>query len=96
MTGDRLQILRDTTDGFEIARRDLALRGPGDLFGVRQSGIMQFKLADPFEDHEIMQYAGECAGALLQQDSTLEREENAPLKQKLLLYMANCSKNINI
>jgi len=43
---ERLGVLRDTTDGFEVARRDLELRGPGELLGTRQTGLMQLKVAD--------------------------------------------------
>ena len=94
--GKRLKILRDSNDGFEIARKDLELRGPGDLFGVRQSGIMQFRIADPFEDHEIMQNAAACADRIMRQDNGLERPQNAALKQKLLLYIDKYAKNVNI
>jgi ATP-dependent DNA helicase RecG len=47
---ERLGVLRDTTDGFEVARRDLELRGPGELLGSRQTGELGFRLADPVRD----------------------------------------------
>lgn len=53
----RLEILRESNDGFHIASEDLKLRGPGDFFGVRQSGEMQFKMADVLEDGELLQNA---------------------------------------
>lgn len=56
---ERLNILKRTNDGFEIAEEDLKLRGPGDLFGIRQSGAMNFKLADVFRDGQILMYAKE-------------------------------------
>ncbi len=53
----RLEILRDSNDGFHIASEDLKLRGPGDFFGIRQSGDVQFKMADVLEDGELLQNA---------------------------------------
>lgn len=58
---ERLNILKSTNDGFKIAEEDLKLRGPGDLFGIRQSGAMNFKLADVFRDGQILMYAKETA-----------------------------------
>lgn len=57
----RLNILNTTNDGFKIASEDLKLRGPGDLFGIRQSGLMDFKIGDVFQDAEILQMASEAA-----------------------------------
>ena len=53
----RLQALADTTDGFEIAERDLQLRGPGDFFGTRQSGLPTLRTGDLLRDHELMEKA---------------------------------------
>ena len=60
-TKERLDILNKTNDGFKIASEDLRLRGPGDLFGIRQSGLMNFKLGDVFQDAKILQKANEAA-----------------------------------
>ena len=57
----RLEIMRATCDGFELARRDLAMRGPGELFGTRQSGDLAFKVADLREDHDMVPAVSECA-----------------------------------
>ncbi len=76
----RLEILGKTNDGFEIASKDLELRGPGDLFGLRQSGIMGFTLADIYADAGILQLADEAAGDLLARDPGLEQPEHLPLK----------------
>lgn len=64
-TKERLEILNRTNDGFQIASEDLRLRGPGDLFGIRQSGLMNFKIADVYQDAKILQQANEAADWLL-------------------------------
>lgn len=78
-TKERLDILNRTNDGFKIASEDLRLRGPGDLFGIRQSGLLNFRLGDVFQDAKILQMANEAAGILLKTDNEwmqkLEKEE---------------------
>lgn len=64
-TKERLDILNHSNDGFKIASEDLRLRGPGDLFGIRQSGLLNFKLGDVFQDAKILQMANEAANDLL-------------------------------
>ncbi len=64
-TKERLDILNKTNDGFKIASEDLRLRGPGDLFGIRQSGLMNFKIADVYQDAKILKMANEAADWLL-------------------------------
>ena len=64
----RLQILNKSNDGFYIAGEDLKLRGPGDLFGIRQSGLMNFKLGDVYQDAKILQMANEAADQLTEED----------------------------
>ncbi len=54
---ERLNALVQTTDGFEIAERDLALRGPGDFFGTRQSGLPTLRVGDLLRDHQVMEDA---------------------------------------
>lgn len=61
----RLQIMNDTYDGFKIADEDLKLRGPGEFFGTKQSGIPCFNLANPLGDRELLESARECATLLL-------------------------------
>jgi ATP-dependent DNA helicase RecG len=63
-TKKRLEVLNKSNDGFYIASEDLKLRGPGDLFGIRQSGILEFKLGDIFQDAKILQQASEAAEEL--------------------------------
>ena len=79
----RLQILKESNDGFEIARKDLELRGPGELFGLRQSGELSFLLADVYQDAGIMQEASEAAEEILTRDPGLEREENRLIRREL-------------
>jgi ATP-dependent DNA helicase RecG len=58
---ERLKAMTDTTDGFEIAERDLRLRGPGDFFGTRQAGMPTFRLVDLIRDRELLDTAGQEA-----------------------------------
>lgn len=82
-TKERLEILNHSNDGFFIAGEDLRLRGPGDLFGIRQSGIMDFRLGDVFQDAKILKDAGEAAKALLDEDPRLVKPENEKLREAL-------------
>ena len=84
---ERLSILNKSNDGFYIASEDLKLRGPGDLFGIRQSGVLDFKLADVFQDAKIMQRASEAAEKLMKQDPRLENPENENLRAYLEYYI---------
>lgn len=61
---ERLEIMNHSNDGFFIAQEDLKLRGPGDLFGVRQSGELQFELADIYQDADMLKAAGEAVESL--------------------------------
>ncbi len=65
---ERLKILNESNDGFYISSQDLKLRGPGELFGIRQSGIMKFELGDVFADAPVLQQASEEADRLLRED----------------------------
>lgn len=80
---DRLKILNKSNDGFYIAEEDLKLRGPGDLFGIRQSGAMEFKLADIYQDSEVLKKISMTVDKLLLEDENLETERCAPLKRYL-------------
>lgn len=91
--GERLDILNQSNDGFYIASEDLKLRGPGDMFGVRQSGDMEFGLADIFTDANILKTVSEEVNALLDADPLLEMEEHRELKRKIEDYLGtNCDK----
>ena len=84
----RLQILNKSNDGFFIANEDLKLRGPGDLFGIRQSGLMDFRIGDVFQDSELLKKAGEASGEILREDPLLEGEKYKLLGEKLAAYIS--------
>jgi ATP-dependent DNA helicase RecG len=80
---ERLSIFTHTDDGFEIARQDMRMRGMGDLFGERQSGVPTFRIADPLRDEELNERARTAAIHLLERDPGLERAELAGLRRVL-------------
>lgn len=88
-TMERLKILNESNDGFYIAGKDLALRGPGDLFGIRQSGDLQFALGDIYRDAAVLQSASEWADKVLAEDPPLAGEEYAALKRSLTMQGTN-------
>ncbi len=79
----RLETMVETNDGFKIAEVDLQLRGPGDLQGTQQSGILDLKIADLIKDEKILKYARSLASEILQNDPVLEQEKNLPLAKQL-------------
>ena len=83
----RLKILNQSNDGFYIAGEDLKLRGPGDLFGVRQSGALEFRLADVFGDAPILRDASAAAGELLTLDPGLDLPQHEGIRKKMDLYV---------
>ena len=93
---DRLEILNKTNDGFKIAEEDLRLRGPGDFFGVRQSGDFDFGIADIYTDAKVLKSASEAAGEVLDKDPELELEENRYLAEKVSEYTVKCLEKLNI
>ena len=72
----RLQIMVDTNDGFRISEVDLEIRGPGDMMGTKQSGILDFKIANIVTDNKILQFARNEAKMLLEEDKNLENADN--------------------
>lgn len=82
-TMERLDILNHSNDGFFIAGEDLKLRGPGDLFGIRQSGLMDFKIGDIYQDANVLKKAGACVDALLSEDEALTKPSHLPLRNYL-------------
>ncbi len=85
----RLQTMVGTNDGFEIAEVDLKLRGPGDLMGTQQSGMLNLKIADIVKDNQILKTARYHAIQLLKNDPRLEKQENAPILHAFSKMMAN-------
>ena len=83
----RLNAMVSTTDGFEIANFDLKLRGPGDLQGTQQSGILDFKIADIVKDEKLMAYTRNLAKQLLESDPNLSKPENQSISEHLQLLM---------
>ena len=72
----RLQTMVDTNDGFRISEVDLEIRGPGDMMGTKQSGILDFKIANIVSDNKILQFARNEAEILLEEDENLENADN--------------------
>ncbi|MDY4693029.1 MAG: ATP-dependent DNA helicase RecG, partial [Blautia sp.] len=95
-TSRRLEILNKSNDGFYIAGEDLKLRGPGDLFGIRQSGDLNFRLGDIYQDADILKAASETAGEILALDENLSLEQNKALKEMLDTYMNEDLENLGI
>lgn len=81
----RLKILESTTDGFRISEEDLRLRGPGDFFGERQSGLPELEVADLVLDYPVLVEAREAAERLLKADPQLERPEHRDIRRELIL-----------
>ncbi len=79
-TLERLEILNHSNDGFLIAEEDMKLRGPGDIFGIRQSGQMDFKLADIYTDASILKMASEAVDTILREDADFVLPKNEDLK----------------
>lgn len=86
-TQKRLDILNRSNDGFYIASEDLKLRGPGDIFGLRQSGDMEFHLADIFTDADILKTVSEEVNLILEDDPEFLREEHRELKKRMDAYL---------
>lgn len=80
---ERLEVVVHTEDGFEISRADLRMRGMGDLFGARQSGLPTFRIADPIADEALNDAARASAERMLSADPTLERPEHTGIRHLL-------------
>jgi ATP-dependent DNA helicase RecG len=80
----RLDAMTDTQDGFRLAEVDLALRGPGDFFGTRQSGLPEFRVADLLRDGAVLEEARQEAMALVAGDPDLTTPEHRQLREALL------------
>ena len=82
----RLSTMVETNDGFKIAEEDLKLRGPGDMMGTQQSGMLNFKLVDLVKDNNILIFARREAENLLQNDQNLEKAENINIARTYFPY----------
>jgi len=83
-SAQRMNILTSTSNGFVIAEQDLAMRGPGDLYGTRQSGVLKFKIADIVQDIALLEQTRTAAQNLLETDGTLSLPQHQPLRNMLL------------
>ncbi len=93
---ERLNILNQSNDGFKIASEDLKLRGPGDFFGIRQSGEMQFALGDIYQDAAILQQTSEEVERLLEEDPELVAESSKNLKNYLDEFVGKRRNKLNL
>jgi ATP-dependent DNA helicase RecG len=82
----RIETMVRTSDGFEIAEMDLKLRGPGDMEGTQQSGILDLKIADIIKDEKILKFAHQLVLEILNDDPLLEKEKNSLLAYQLKLH----------
>ncbi len=88
-TMERLQILNKSNDGFFIASEDLKMRGPGDLFGIRQSGVFSFRIGDIYNDAALLQKAAAAMDELMLRDRTLSLPEHGLIRKHLEEAAAN-------
>lgn len=80
----RMETMVRTNDGFEIAEVDLRLRGPGDLMGTQQSGVLNLQIADIIQDKEILQLARHHAIKILKDDAPMEKPEHAVMRHAFI------------
>lgn len=90
-TMERLAILNKSNDGFYISSEDLKLRGPGDLFGIRQSGVLAFRMADVYQDAELLVMANKAAAAFTEQDFHSMLKKNERLIEKIRMFAGDIS-----
>lgn len=95
-TKERLDILNKSNDGFFIASEDLKLRGPGDIFGIRQSGELEFKLGDIFTDANLLKTVSDEVKHIFSEDPDLKKEENTELNRKLSEYLEKSYDRLNL
>lgn len=76
-----MKVISSTNDGFVISEKDLELRGSGEFFGTRQHGIPEFKIANLFEDIQLLKQVQAIAIEIIDKDPLLEKSENAPLNK---------------
>ena len=93
VTAERLNVIKQSNDGFKIADEDLRLRGPGDFLGSRQHGLPKLKIADIYADNDILKLAGMAAASLLEQDPKLKGDENKNLRAEIIKMYKKLNEN---
>ena len=96
ISNNRLSVMENTSDGFIIEDEELKLRGPGEFFGLKQSGVFRFKIADISEDGPIINNARSMAFAVIDDDKELNQKSNKLLKQWLMSDYADYLNNLNL
>ncbi len=92
-TAKRLNVIKETSDGFKIADADLELRGPGDFLGSRQHGLPDMKIADLFADREVLHKTGKEVEMLIKKDPILESEDNINLREEIKILYKKLNNN---
>lgn len=92
----RLEILNRSNDGFFIAAEDLKLRGPGDFFGIRQSGLLEFRLGDIYQNADLLKQASEEAQLILEEDRKLETEAHQKIRDHIQYYLNSQAELVNL
>ena len=92
-TKKRLNVIKETSDGFKIADADLELRGPGDFLGSRQHGLPDMKIADLFADRDVLHRAGKEVERLLEADPHLRDSRNAALREEMVALYKKLNSN---
>ena len=82
-TKERMKIMCQTNNGFVISEKDLELRGSGEFFGTKQHGLPEFKIANLFEDIEILKKVQNVAIGIMEDDPNLTKEKNLELKKQI-------------
>ncbi len=96
VSNTRLEIMEKTNDGFLIADEDLNLRGPGEVFGIKQSGFFQYKIADVVKDGKIIREARELAFGLVKEDPTLNKKSNRGIRKLFRKKYSEYLENFNL
>ena len=89
-----MKVMERSNDGFKIAEKDLQLRGPGDFFGTRQHGLPELRIANLYEDRDILKQSQEVAKKILKEDRQFKQEENYQLKESLIKNFKDKLKDI--
>lgn len=92
----RLEILNQSNDGFFIASEDLKLRGPGDFFGIRQSGLLEFRLGDIYQNADLLKQASEEAQQILAEDRQLQSEKYRFVRERIRDYLKEQAEIANL